>query len=333
MVAYMGKFEKDGMSILRRAHIEGSKRSRFDDKKEGVDGRFIYADVSHKNHLSNWKQFAKWAEEKGFKRIGQIQKKDLEIYVKELVDSGMSKKTIESRIGAVNKIMLYSGRWDNESRVVLSKIEGVKPRELPTKVYKDLTAKEWMDRNQRQYINNRDLIDTVQAFGLRRREVGELNKESFLVDEKGKMYVQTVGKGNKYRIAPVCDSEMNEKMKKLWGSSAMPLEKADEDKLRRVLRYEDQRLNLKGVNGHKMGLHIHRNEYAQRLLKNRIEELKGDKAREFRGYSHLKTKGQSLEQLDRYEVKIGTFKGSARAFMEVSEALGHNRLDVLAKYV
>ena len=47
----------------------------------------------------------------------------------------------------------------------------------------------------------------------------------------------------------------------------------------------------------------------------------------------LIAKGQSLEQLDRYEVKIGTFKGSARAFMEVSEALGHNRLDVLAKYV
>ena len=52
-----------------------------------------------------------------------------------------------------------------------------------------------------------------------------------------------------------------------------------------------------------MGLHIHRNEYAQRLLKNRIDELKGDKAREFKGYSHLKTKGQSLEQLDRYEIK------------------------------
>ena len=57
----------------------------------------------------------------------------------------MSKKTIESRIGAINKVMLHSGRWDNESRVVLSKIEGVKPRALPTKVYKDLTAKEWMD--------------------------------------------------------------------------------------------------------------------------------------------------------------------------------------------
>lgn len=329
----MGKFERDGEGLLKRAYAEGGRRSRFEDKKEGVDSRFIYAEVSHKNHLSNWKQFAKWAEEKGLKRIGQIQKKHVENYVKELVDSGMSKKTIESRIGAVNKIMLYSERWDNESRVVLSKIEGVKPRELPTKIYKDLTAKEWMDRNQGQYANNRDLIDTVQAFGLRRREVGELNERSFLIDKQGKIYVQTIGKGNKYRVAPVCDSEMNEKMKKLWGNKAIPIENASEISLRRVLRNEDQRLKLKGANGHKIGLHIHRNEYAQRLLKNRIDELKSDKTREFRGYSHLKTKGQSLEQLDRYEVKIGTFKGSARAFMEVSEALGHNRLDVLAKYV
>ena len=42
----MGKFEKDGRSILKKAYIEGSKRSRFDDKKEGVDNKFIYADVN-----------------------------------------------------------------------------------------------------------------------------------------------------------------------------------------------------------------------------------------------------------------------------------------------
>ncbi len=40
------------------------------------------------------------------------------------------------------------------------------------------------------------------------------------------MYIQTVGKGNKYRIAPVCDKEMNEKMKN-YGAK-LPLEKADE---------------------------------------------------------------------------------------------------------
>ena len=83
--------------------------------------------------MSNWKQFAKWAEEKGLKKIGQIQEKVVENYVKELVKSGMSKKTIESRIGAINKVMLHSGRWDNESRVVLSKIEGVKPKGVANK--------------------------------------------------------------------------------------------------------------------------------------------------------------------------------------------------------
>ena len=76
-VENMGKFERDGEGLLKRAYVEGGRRSRFEDKKEGVDSRFIYAEVSHKNHLSNWKQFAKWAEEKGLKRIGQIHKKHL----------------------------------------------------------------------------------------------------------------------------------------------------------------------------------------------------------------------------------------------------------------
>lgn len=332
----MSKFEKDGRSILKKAYIEGSKRSRFDDKKEGVDNKFIYADVSYKNHENNWRQFSKWATENGLKRVGQITQSDVEKYVRECAENGLSKKTIESRIGAINKVMLVSGRWENENRVILSKIEGITAKKLPTKVYKDLTAKEWQDRNPKQYENNRELIDTVQAFGLRRREARELNAQSFLIDDKGKMYVQTVGKGNKYRIAPVCDSEMNEQMKKRWGVQAIPLQQANEERFRRVLRDEDQRLNLKGANGHNFGLHIHRSEYAQRYLQERIKQLDGQRGgveRSYKGYSHLKTRGKSLGDLDAYCVKIGTFEGSARAFMEVSRALGHNRLDVLAKYL
>ena len=332
----MGKFEKDGRSILRKAYIEGSKRSRFDDKKEGVDNKFIYADVSYKNHENNWRQFSKWATENGLKRVGQITQSDVEKYVRECAENGLSKKTIESRIGAINKVMLVSGRWENENRVILSKIEGITPKKLPTKVYKDLTAKEWQDRNPKQYENNRELIDTVQAFGLRRREVRELNAQSFLIDDKGKMYVQTVGKGHKYRIAPVCDGEMNEQMKERWGNQAIPLQQASEERFRRVLRDEDQRLNLKGANGHNFGLHIHRSEYTQRYLRERIEQLeeqRGGVERSYKGYSHLKTRGKSLDDLDAYRIKIGTFEGSARAFMEVSRALGHNRLDVLAKYL
>lgn len=325
-----------GLTVLKNAHKEGSARSRKTDKENGVDSKFIYADVSYKNHENNWKQFSQWANDNGFKRVGQITQNDVEEYVRECVKSGLSKKTIESRIGAINKVMLAGGRWENKNRVILSKIEGITVKKLPTKVYKDLTAKEWQDRNPKQYENNQELIDTVQAFGLRRREVRELNAQSFLIDDKGKMYVQTVGKGNKYRIAPVCDSEMNEQMKKRWGNQAIPLQQASEERFRRVLRDEDQRLNLKGANGHNFGLHIHRSEYTQRYLQERIKQLdeqRGGVERSYKGYSHLKTRGKSLADLDAYRIKIGTFEGSARAFMEVSRALGHNRLDVLAKYL
>lgn len=325
-----------GLDVLMSAHKEGSTRSREIDKEKGIDNKFIYADVSYKNHKNNWRQFSKWANENGLKRVGQITRNDVEKYVRECAENGLSKKTIESRIGAINKVMLASERWKNENRVILSKIEGIAVKKLPTKVYKDLTAKEWQDRNPKQYENNRELIDTVQAFGLRRREARELNAQSFLIDDKGKMYVQTVGKGNKYRIAPVCDSEMNEQMRERWGDKAIPLQQANEERFRRVLRDEDQRLNLKGANGHNFGLHIHRSEYTQRYLRERIEQLEGQRGgveRSYKGYSHLKTRGKSLDDLDAYRIKIGTFEGSARAFMEVSRALGHNRLDVLAKYL
>lgn len=325
-----------GLDVLMSAHKEGSTRSREIDKEKGIDNKFIYADVSYKNHKNNWRQFSKWANENGLKRVGQITQNDVEKYVRECAENGLSKKTIESRIGAINKVMLASERWKNEDRVILSKIEGIAVKKLPTKVYKDLTAKEWQNRNPKQYENNRELIDTVQAFGLRRREARELNAQSFLIDDKGKMYVQTVGKGNKYRIAPVCDSEMNEQMKERWGKQAIPLQQASEERFRRVLRDEEQRLNLKGANGHNFGLHIHRSEYTQRYLQERIKQLdeqRGGVERSYRGYSHLKTRGKSLTDLDAYRIKIGTLEGSARAFMEVSRALGHNRLDVLAKYL
>ena len=76
------------------------------------------------------------------------------------------------------------------------------------------------------------------------------------------------------------------------------------------------------------------NNFLRKLLtQEQLEEQRGGVERSYKGYSHLKTRGKSLDDLDAYRVKIGTFKGSARAFMEVSRALGHNRLDVLAKYL
>lgn len=329
----MGKLQKKGDFILNESYKKARGRKRVDDKKEGIDNKFIYAQKSLIEHKRNWNQFSAWAENKGIHTIGKIKKELVEEYAKELAKNGYAKKTIESRIGAVNKIMQANNKWDSSERVILSKISGLNPRELKRNVYKDLTAKEWIERNPDQYEKNKDLFDTVQAFGLRRKEVTELTNESFLIDKNGKMYVQTIGKGGKYRIAEVSDIKANERMRELYQNIAKPLGSANESRLERAIRNDSKRIRIKGANCHKFGLHIHRAEYAQRLLRTKIGAENREIQREFKGYSHLKTKGLKDKELDKIEIKIGTFKGSAKSFIEVSRNLGHNRLDVLLKYL
>lgn len=329
---FMNRLKNKGEFILNEAYKKSMTRSRNDDKKIGVDNKYIYAEKSLIEHKRNWKQFAEWLKDKNIKTIGKIKQETVEEYVKFLAENNYAKKTIESRIGAVNKIMQVSGRWEREDRVILSKIENINIKSLKRNVYKDLTGNEWISKNKDIYQKNKDLFDTVQAFGLRRKEVMELNNRSFLIDNKNKMYVQTIGKGGKYRIAEVANEEMNKNMLRLYGNIAKPLNTANEDKLSRTIRNEDERLNIKGANCHKFGLHIHRAEYARRLLENKIKneiEIK----REYKGYSHLKTKGLSKKEMSEIETKIGTYKASVKSFIEVSQNLGHNRLDVLLNYL
>lgn len=332
-VFLMGRLQKKGEFILNESYKKARGRKRVDDKKIGIDNKFIYAKKSWVEHKRNWNQFSQYAEENGVKDLRKINTELVHNYVKDLASQGYAKKTIESRIGAVNKIMVASGRWDFENRVILTKIEDLDIKKLKTNVYKDLTANEWIQRNETTYQNHKDLFDTIQSFGLRRKEVIELNKNSFLVDKNGKMYIQTIGKGGKYRISESADEKSNELMKKLYGNLARPLETANQEVLERSIRDEGKRLRIKGANCHNFGLHIHRAEYAQRLLRAKIGAENREIQREYKGYSHLKTKELTKEQLDRIEIKIGTFKGSASSFLEVSRNLGHNRLDVLLKYL
>ncbi len=60
-----------------------------------------------------------------------ITEKYVENYVRELI-IGMSKDD-RAIIGAINKVMLHDERWDNESRVILSKVRG-----KTEKVYKKI---------------------------------------------------------------------------------------------------------------------------------------------------------------------------------------------------
>ena len=323
-----------GLKTIERGYKEAKGKSRHEEKKLGRDEKLIFSKQSLINHERNWRQFAEWAHGKGVRNLSKVSLDHIKAFLEEKSFNGgrdgrgASKKTIQSYATTFNKVMKMN---DREIRVEVKEL-GLSFNEKTS--YKHLTAEEWREENIEDYENNKEVIDTMRAFGLRAKEIRELNEKSFLSDGKtGKIFVQTIGKGGKMRIAEATDA-MNEEMKSLYADICIQIEdirayKPDERLLARNIHNEGIRLNLKGSKSHKLPKHIFRSEYARTLLKERIERYRGYEMID-RGYTRVDVQRDDLKSI---RLEMGTFRGSAQAFIEVSRNLGHNRLDVLTKYV
>lgn len=242
----------------------------------------------------------------------------------------------------------------------------------PRDVYKPLTASEWREREPRAYQKHKEVVDFARAFGLRRSEIEGKSKTGYngvtfknigyLKDSK-KLFVEVVGKGGKYRIATVREDMAKEmwdkygKQAKEYSSDyfAKPLEERVA-----ILRAETQKSSRVFSKIKKtLPLHINRNEYVQKRL-----EEKQDKYEKIRlqggggggggavGYSRIQFKVDSstgeispykvdykngeriVTQVDPFAtVTIGTWRGYVIAACEVMQDVGHNRLDVINKYM
>ena len=161
--------------------------------------------------------------------------------------------------------------------------------------------------------------------------MSDLGVKSFVVDKNNKIYVQTVGKGGKARLAE-STVKGNEAMLKLYGDKALRVDDIETFKnnlsSEQIMKFgREEPLNLKQSNNHKIPSHIFRSEYAQTLLKEKISEYSDTS-------SHKAYTTISKEDMGRdIETTIKGHTGSVRAFYEVSVNLGHNRLDVLTKYI
>lgn len=341
---------KSGLVRLVEARKIGSKLSREEIKKQGLEAKLISSARSFELHEKNWSEFADWCF-KNYKtrKLNQVKPEMLKKFVQEKArlggrdGQGATRKTLQAYISAVNKVMLISGRWKEVDKPTLTKWkDDILIRDDYQKGYKHLTGEEWIKRNPDMYLKFQDLIDTVRAFGLRMKEVNELNQYSFIQDQKGKMYVQTIGKGGKYRIAE-CTHKLNERMNDLYAHMAQKIDrienhqgvrnsKAAETYLESVIRNQTVRLNLSGVHSSRVPKHIFRSLYARELLQEKINQLK-DYQTEYRGYSTFTRDELRYSDLSRFDIQIGAYKGNAEAFRFVSQNLGHNRLDVLLKYL
>lgn len=335
----MSRLEKTGLRLLDQAYKESKGRSRRQDKALGVDSRKIYAERSLEAHASAWKQVAEWASKNGVKNLKQLTAEKVEQFIREKAESGgrdgqgATAKTLKGYLGAVNKVMQKAELWEPKERMELSKLD-IKTRTDRHAGYKKMTADEWRKANPETYERYQDTLDTIRAFGLRAQELEELNKFSIFQDTRtGRLCVQTIGKGGKFRVAE-CRKDMVEQMTKLHGDHIRKLDgsKLTQERLERDIKNKENRLDMLGANSHRLPKHIFRADYAKGLLTEKLEEhAGGGGAKTWVSYRQLDS--MPKEKWADCVTTVGSWTGSALAFLEVSRALGHNRLDVLLKYV
>lgn len=339
------RIHKDIKKILQHAYRQGQGTSRHEAKINPSinEQKLIFSDKSYSKHLTNLKEIANYAEENGCERISDLTD---DVFIEFLKDKatvggrdgkGAAKKTLQSYIGTYNKIQLIRGYHTLDSTLKYQKLEEMlSVRSDSRDVYKDLTADEWIKANPKDYEKYKDTIEVIEAFGLRRRELKDLNSYSFFVDKHNKIYVQTIGKGGKYRVSASTNA-LNDQMLARFKSYARNIDNVSCNKptyLKSALN--SVYLNLPYANSHMLPMHIFRAKYAQTKVQEQIEyyltvreqlnlPLKG----KYRGYSRLKSK----DDLEGIDIQIGLFKGPAQAFIDVSRELGHNRLDVLIHYL
>lgn len=374
----MGKLESKGRDILRSQYYDRGNRSRNETKLDN-GSKAIYNTIFSKNslkqHESQWRQFAQYAEERfGLRGLKKVDEIVVQSYLTDLQHNGVAEKTLKSRVSAINHVMVGSGVWKENKKVSLSLLRSEKLIEAQRgakKVYKAQTSSEWIKTHREAYMSSKELIDFTRAFGLRRSEIFGKASSSYqgvtyrnLGHMKGskRLFVEVIGKGGKYRIVTV-RQDMSKEMWMKYGANSREyrqeyFKKEVAERERMLKASSDKQERLFKQNKQSVPLHIHRNEYVRQRLcetqdkwEKKVGGLTAEKIKErIGGYSRIgfKRKGNQfviykttyangqkfVEQVKPFSVvKIADWQGYTISACEVMENVGHNRLDVLLRYM
>ena len=320
-----------------------------------ADYRHIYSDNSYRKHWSRAQKFADFCKENDVKRLEEITpdfaKKYL-IYERDQHINGYNGYSA-SNIGAdalmLNHIMIGTGHWKAKQRLQKSKLPNMPKRStlLSKQRLKPLSSREWISANPRLYMKYKDQIDTIRAFGLRRREItggtsyngrDGLGDRSLYTTKDGRLFAVVLGKGGKIRWTE-CRQDLQIEMEQLYGSKIRPM--ADRPKTLKDFKYNLQ-INKPFYKpfAHSVPTHIHRAAYAQNMIRQLNQQT-------YTGYRDkiiyyrdgLKANGKpryskGTKQINLHDnYKIGTYVAQYGAFYRLSQYMGHNRLDVLQSYL
>jgi hypothetical protein len=274
--------------------------------------------------------------------------------LREAVADGMAQKTIEAYATAVNHVMVGGGFWKRSDAIHLKDhgLSNVGKRD----VYKRETAKEWLKGHTREASRYATQIDVMRGFGLRYSEIwGDpyhdhsftLKPSSFIYDSRReRIGVETIGKGGRYRLA-WATSELNQVMISRYGAYArdftgiaqMSVQDRTEAFVKRN-RADQGAVVVKGMR-REVPHHIFRADYARQMIdeRNQIWSRRyaknefGTKETQYIGYTRLRNKTLNELRGQNIIIKIGDMSGHVEAFLETSQYLGHNRLDIMLYYI
>lgn len=319
--------------------ISGGKMAQYDR---------ISSDNSYKDHWARAQKFAQWLKTTtSIRKMSEITPETASEYLIAQKNAGYSASTLGSDALAINHLMVGSGIWQENQRLIKSKIPGMPKRSAVYQSYKKLDSLEWRDRNAETYEKYRGQIDTIRAFGLRRRELtggtslrgkDAFGTKTLFRGSDGLLRAQVLGKGGKVRFAEV-RKDMADEMERKFGSFARPINQAAVNTRQYRAMIRDNQPFFASF-AHRVPTHIFRADYAQ----NKLQELNAKQYSGFHQVTKYRRAGHDKngKQLySRYEKRIkdsdqyqiGGYKASYGAFYKLSENMGHNRLDVLNAYL
>ena len=320
-----------------------------------ADYRHIFSDNSYKKHWARAQKFADFCRKNDVKKMEEITPNFARKYLFYERDQhvngyqGYSASTIGSDALMINHIMIGSGHWKTSQKLQKSKLPGMPKRStlLAKQRQKFLSSREWINTHPHTYAQYKKQIDTIRAFGLRRRELtggtskngrDGLGDHSLYQTKNGRLFAIVQGKGGKIRWTE-CRHDLQDEMKQLYGQKISPISERPKTKA-------EFRHNLK-INqpfyrsfDHNVPTHIHRANYAQHMIKQLNQhQFSGTRQKTIYYRNGLKSNGQtryskglkSINLHDNYQ--IGSYRAQYGAFYRLSQYMGHNRLDVLQSYL
>lgn len=320
-----------------------------------TDYHHIFSDLSYKKHWSRAQKFADFCKQNNIKSMEQITPEFAQMYLIHERDQyinghrGYSASTIGSDALAINHLMIGSGHWKNGQRLQKSKLPNMPRRStfLAKQRQKPMSSREWINTHPHTYAQYKNQIDTIRAFGLRRRELtggssqngrDGLGDRSIYQTRNGRLFAIVQGKGGKIRWTE-CRRDLQNEMKQIYGKKIRPFSERPKSKA-------DFQHNLK-INqpfyrsfDHNVPTHIHRANYAQHMIKQLNQQsYSGYRSQIIYYRDGIKPNGKvkyskGVKKINLHaECKIGIYKAQYGAFYQLSKYMGHNRLDVLQSYL